>query len=423
VSPPRAARRAAAAILLLALLARPAAAFEQRFTGFLSLRGIAVDGERPWLDRGLGKLRFGDDDEPVAFGSANLSYRARFTPTFTLHASATAYGDGDHAVDLDEAYLEWKPVPRSVWRWQARGGAFHAPFSLENTEPGWRSPFTVSSSAVNTWLGEELRTIGAEAQVTHAGAPSGSAHDFTVLGGLFRGDDPAGALLTWRGWSLSDRQTGLFEGLPLARLPAFAPGGSFYPVQGDVEHPFREIDGASGYYGGVQWDYVQRSRLRLQHWDNRGDPLTINLHDQQWAWRTRFDHAAWHLRLPASIDVITQYLWGDTEMDGFDGPLVFARYRAGFLLVSHEFGRQRASLRYDRFRVDDRDSTPDDPNDETGHAWTAAWFLAGERTKYGSWRVGAEYLQVASWRPARTLFGDDAHQDERSLQLLAEWKY
>jgi hypothetical protein len=416
------ATRRAAGTLLLALAALPAAAFEQRFTAFVSLRGIAVDGERSWLDGGLGKLRYGDDDEPIGLGAANVSYRARFTPTVSFHGSATAYGDGDHAIDLDEAFLEWKPVPRSAWRWQARAGAFHAPFSLENTEPGWRTPYTISSSALNTWLGEELRTIGGELQLTHAGAHAGSPHDFTLLGALYRANDPAGALLSWRGWALSDRQTGLFERLPLAPLPGFTDTGSF-PPQGDFEEPFREIDHRTGYYAGAQWDYLQRSRLRVQRYDNCGDPGALTLAGQQWAWRTRFEHVAWHLRLPRDTELIAQHAWGNTEMDGFTGPLVDADFRASFLLLSHSFERQRVSVRYDRFAVEDRDPTPDDPNDETGHAWTAAWFLAGERTRYGSWRVGAEYLQVASWRPARTLFGNDAHQDERSLQLLAEWKY
>ena len=31
---------------------------------------------------------------------------------------------------------------------------------MENTGPLWTSPYTISSSAINTWLGEELRAGG-----------------------------------------------------------------------------------------------------------------------------------------------------------------------------------------------------------------------------------------------------------------------
>ena len=96
---------------------------------------------------------------------------------------------------------------------------------------------------------------------------------------------------------------------------------------------------------------------------------------------------------------------------------------AAFLLLSHELGSQRLSIRYDRFAVDDRDATPDDPNAETGSAWTAAWFWTAQRAARGGWRVGAEAMQVQSWRPARRLLGDAPRQRERSLQLVAEWRF
>jgi hypothetical protein len=416
--------RARAALVALALWAVGAGAahgFEQQLQALVSLRGVAADGETSWLDRGLGKLRFDDRDEPLALGAVALDYRAVLLPTVTAHATATAYGDGQHVIDLDEAYLAWRPVPHSSWKWQLRGGAFHAPFSLENTDIGWTSPYTVSSSALNSWFGEELRTIGGEVQLTHLGAPAGSPHDVSVVGALFRANDPAGALLSWRGWAIGDRQTGLTERLPLADLPAFRPTGSF-PPQGDFEEPFHEIDERTGWYAGVQWDYLQRSRLRLQRYDNRGNPAAIDLYGQQWAWRTEFDHAGWQLRLPGDVELIAQYAWGSTEMDGYTGPLVYADFDAGFLLLSRAFGRQRLSARYDDFAVSDQDTTPDDPNAEHGHAWTLAWFLQAGDWAGGHWRVGAEGLQVDSWRPARRLLGDAPSQRERQLQLVLEWR-
>ena len=43
-----------------------------------------------------------------------------------------------------------------------KAGAFFPTISLENDDIGWTSPYTLSASAINTWIGEELRTIGTE---------------------------------------------------------------------------------------------------------------------------------------------------------------------------------------------------------------------------------------------------------------------
>lgn len=414
-------RAAVGAALLLVATASAARAIEQEVRGLVSLRLFDVDTTRSWVDGGLGKLRFDDHDTPVDVGAAIVAYQARLTPTLAARAVASAYADGPGSLlDLDEAYLEWRPVPRSAWKLLARGGAFHAPLSLENTGVGWTSPYTISYSAVNSWFGEELRTIGVDAQLTHDGAPSGSPHDWTALLGVFRGNDPAGALLTWRGWAIGDRPTRLFERLPLAPLPAFGADGLFF-VQEQFEEPFHEFDGRTGFYAGAQWDYLDRSRVRLQHYDNRGDALVAK--DGQWTWRTEFDHVGWHLRLPTGTELITQAVRGETEMDGFDGPFVYADFGAWFALVSHAWGRQRATVRYDDFWVDDKDAIAGDPNDEDGHAWTAAWFLEGRRSRWGSWRAGVEALRIRSWRPAREILGEPARRTEKSLQLVGEWRF
>jgi hypothetical protein len=409
------------ATMLAAGFAMPAAAVEQDLSGLVSLRLFGVDGAPSWVAAGLGKLRFDADDEPLQLGGATLDYRARFTPVLSLRAVASARGDAiGSLVDLDEAYLELRPVPRSAWRLLARAGAFHAPLSLENTGVGWTSPYTLSYSSVNGWFGEELRTIGLELQATHAGAAGGSPHDLGLLLGAFRANDPAGALLTWRGWALGDRPTRLFERLPLAPLPAFGADGLFF-VQEAFEEPFHEFDGRTGYYVGGQWDYLDRSRLRLQRYDNRADPTVAS--QGQWAWLTRFHHLGWHLRLPAGNEAIVQVVRGDTEMAGFDEPFVLADFGAAFLLLSHAWQRQRVSVRYDDFWVDDLDAIAGDPNDEDGHAWTAAWFLDGPRGARGSWRVGVEALRVVSRRPARAILGTPVRQRESSLQLVGEWRF
>ena len=47
--------------------------------------------------------------------------------------------------------------------WSVKAGAFFPTISLENDDLGWTSPYTLTPSAINSWIGEELRTIGSEA--------------------------------------------------------------------------------------------------------------------------------------------------------------------------------------------------------------------------------------------------------------------
>ena len=99
-------------------------------------------------------------------------------------------------------------------------GAFFPPISLENDGIGWTSRWTLTPSAINSWVGEELRTIGAELRVEHRG----DAGTFSAQAALFGRNDPAGELLAARGWSMGDLTSGLGAVLrnPCLRAVAFA---------------------------------------------------------------------------------------------------------------------------------------------------------------------------------------------------------
>jgi len=399
------------------------AAPEVELHGSVDLRLLASDSDHVWLDEGLEKQRFAAGDEPVQLGAALADLRVGLTSALDLRATAAIYDDSGAAIDPIEAYFELHPEPRSAWRWRLKGGAFYPPVSLANTDLGWTSPYTLSFSAIDTWIGEEVRGLGIEVEMTHLGSPTGSAHDVGLVGSAFRSNDPAGALLSWRGWSLGDRQTGWLERLPLADLPAFRPTGSF-PPQEAYEEPFVELDDRVGFYVGAQWDVLERSRVRLLHYDNRGDPAVIG--GGQWAWHTEFDHIGWRLRPRAGTEIIVQALSGDTEMDGFTGPLVYVEFQAASVLLSGVHGAHRASLRVDLFSVTDEDTTLDDPNAEHGRAWTVAYFYAPEgrlQPRYGSWRFGLELLRIDSDRSARRLFGEPARRSENSLQASFAWRF
>ncbi len=405
----------------LAAPARPAAAAEHLFSGILDLRLFSSNADAPWLGGGLDKLRLGRADEPLALGQALIEYRGRWSETVSAKVTAALYDGQERPVNLTEAYLEYAPVPRSAWRLRARAGAFYPPVSLANTSTGWTSPYTLSFSAIDTWIAEEVRIGGAEVEARHLGRFTGSSDDIAFTAAAFQANDPAGALISWRGWALHERQTGLFETLPLANLPAFADTGSF-PPQESFEKPFVELDHRWGYYAAAEWNHLESWRVRALHYDNLGDPSII--HAGQWGWRTRFDHFGWQWRPAPHTELLAQALLGTTEMEGFTGPLVYARFWSAYLLASRALGRHRWSARLDVFGVRDEDHTPDDPNREHGHALTLAYFFTlVDPAHWGAWRLGAESLFVWSDRPARRLFASAGARAERSLQLVVQYQF
>ena len=64
--------------------------------------------------------------------------------------------------------MPWKPISAGIRAadgdvsWSVKTGAFFPTISLENDDLGWTSPYTLTPSAINSWIGEELRTIGSE---------------------------------------------------------------------------------------------------------------------------------------------------------------------------------------------------------------------------------------------------------------------
>src|SRR5215467_7194125 len=140
----------------------------------LDVRLVSSDGQRSFTEGGLGTLRYDSDHSGLQLGRARLALSQPFGEVWSVRLDASAWGDGDrNPVDLTEAYLQFRPYPFSGWRFRLKTGAFYAPISLENRASGWESPYTLSYSAINTWVGEELRTLGAEGQLDWLGTRTG----------------------------------------------------------------------------------------------------------------------------------------------------------------------------------------------------------------------------------------------------------
>ena len=379
--------------------------------GYIEARAVATGQTRGWEDGGLGKLRFGSAAGGGRRALAKLEGAAvgrvmfGFDWTGFIHVAAN---EEQHVpVDVVEAYLQYKPAPKGRVRFSARTGVFIPPISLENTGLAWTSPYTISSSAINSWVGEELKTIGGEATASYRAEDI----NFQVSGAAFVANDPAGTQLAWRGWSLHDREAGLFDRLALAPVRITRPGARLFR-QAPTEEPFHEIDNRVGYYAHFLADHVDYGQVTALWYDNNANDRALKF--GQWAWRTKFWTFGYKVTLPSDIDVLAQVMKGGTTVvtpPGAPSAVVHTNFWAAYLLASKAFGRHRFSLRLDRFGTNDKDTSLDD-NNEHGTAVTAAYVLRPAPRQ----RLTLEALYVKSHRPERTHLGLPIRAGEAQFQ-------
>lgn len=388
-------------------IADAAVAQDFQLHGYLDARSQWNSSEtRSWVDGGTGKPAFGRDDALVQPGGAALAARWQLTPSLTGVASLQWQPRTSPGVGLLDAYLRYRPVSTTRWRWSARVGAFFPPVSLENDAVGWTSPWTLTPSAINSWVGEELRTIGAELRVEHRHANGTLELGFAA----FKYNDPAGELLASRGWAMGDVTSALNTRLrqpdaysPVARTPV--------PVRFE---PFVETDGKPGWHADARWQSTSGRKLTLLRYDNRANPETFQLQDGRrvFSWRTRFWALGGELPLGRAV-LVAQLMDGSTAFEPVPGRYLDTRFHAGYLLAGWERGAWRPAIRVDMFSLRQLPDTLAAPLSEHGHALTAALsWRPSERI-----RVTGEVLRVDSARNQRLREGLSARQVETQVQL------
>jgi hypothetical protein len=377
----------------------------------------------PWTNGGEGKLRFAEDTG-LAGNHLAAEYRGRITDTLRVKTVLDYADDASAGVDLSEAYLEWRPVPTSSNQHTVRFGAFYPPFSLENGDVAWASPFSTSWSGINTWLGEEIRPLGAEWRVRRRLGFAGSPHEVGGFVSAFYGNDPAGTLLFWRGFALHDRQTRLNDKLPMPPMPVYGAGGGIVGVREQGVEPIEEIDDAPGYYAGIEWRYARRALVQLAAYDNRADPDSFR--DGQWGWNTRFGHLAAQIDLPGGFGLMSQWMAGATywltgvTAAGLRTPfteLVDDEFEASFLMLTKRLATpHRVSVRYDTF---DFAREAEDLTIDSGQAWTVAY----EFEATSSLALAFEWLTIESTRDLWPLFyGLPRDATERQFRLKLNYR-
>lgn len=403
------------AVLLSLLAACPLAVLAQDFAvhAYLDGRLVAAPGETSWVNGGLGKTRFGGGGVGAKFGGAAVVGTAQITPALLSLADIQFQTSDRPTVDVIEAYLRYRPVSLTRWRWSVQAGAFVPPVSLENDAVGWTSPWTLTPSAINSWVGEELRAFGTEARLEWRG----DASTYELRTALFRRNDPAGNLLAIRGWSLSDLTYGL--GSRLREPDAMARQEGERPPQ--RYDPFQKIGDRWGWYADLGWRLPGEGRLNLMRYDNRADPAAHTVYggnDRVFAWHTYF----WSLGASADtgpVHWIAQAIDGGTVIEPIPGRQFETGFRAAFLLAGWNRGTWRPTLRVEHFSTRSPPGSDGRHRGEHGNAITAAlnW-------RPRDWlRLTAEVLRIDSVRTQRAAFGLVPATTVTQAQLSARLLY
>lgn len=378
--------------------------FETEPEGWLRLRGVfdvrVARGGRAssWTDKGAGKGRYGgrstlgEETRVTRLSFAQLALELEATLPWEVRAHAQLNWEPDSYNDdrplLIEAFLrrEWGEWERG---WGLQVGVMNSPLSLEHTGPAVTSLYTLTPSALSTWVWEEGRIVGAAVDWWRVMA---NGARFSLLFGSGFGPDLMGRLLAVRGWVLSDALAGVNSTAPL-------------PVRAPAMSIFDERDHRPALYTlATVTDEREILSVRLGYFDNLGDQGTTGV------WETRFGTAGVILRPLGRLELLAQYMNGVAMVRDAANDINFSGF---YVLAAFGYRNHRATVRYDAFRTNDFDGAPFFR--EHGDGVTLAYFF-----EFGlHHRVGFEYMFLHSHRPI--LFRGDPSDD--GWQLSYRFRY
>jgi hypothetical protein len=381
-------RLVSAFCILHSAFALAASAQSFKLLGFLSGREAYVNAQPSWTRGGFGRFDVGADSSgDHAFRSTAVAQiGAEWSPAtwLTAHAQVLARrepsGTQGKRFGVVEAYADLHTD-----RFRFRAGQFFLPTSRENTDPLWTSPYTMTWSAINTWMGQEVRPIGADLQV--------SPSFYATLGATaFRGNDTMGTLPAGRGWTFGNR------------LSVYDEDVAVPPPQGSTKPFGPDLDGKWGFSERIRLQIPEKATLQVTHLDNRAELIERR---GQIPWDTKFNHVGAQLGTSGPSTLAAEWLSGDTTV-GFPGGTFTLHFRTVYLLGSYKTGHERVSARIERFST----SAPD-----RGHAVTVAWFHeSNDHTRYG-----LELVKVEGNYPGASDIGFDVNTG--GSMITAEVRY
>jgi hypothetical protein len=395
-------------VLFLLASSSPALAVDFHFDGYVDLRLIVPSNQESWQHGMLGKLRYGAEDNKPELRMAEAVGQAVVLITPELMGLAVIRIEPEQRTFFDflEAYMRYRPVSTTPWRWSVKAGAFFPPVSLENTELGWTSPWTLTPSAINTWVGEELRTIGLEGMLEWRS----EARTISFMASIYGWNDPAGILVADRGWALHDRVTGLID---RPREPDVIAYATHVP-EPLYTYEVLEIDDRPGWYAAASWDETSLGKLNLIYYNNEADPKAVR---KQIAWRTDF----WNVGVSTQIGNVTllaQALTGETLIVPSKFFFSDTVFQSAYLLAGWTISENwRAAARVDVFSNSEERPFAAGNMSEHGNALTAAV----NYLPYDWLRLTAEAIRVESTRGQRTIEHLNPHAVENQIQFSARF--
>jgi hypothetical protein len=373
--------------------------------GFIEFRVAAADGEGSWIEEGFGKTRFSGDESVEGLARGIVLWRPHLGWNLDGYLTIEADTQLDPVIDVVEAYVTYRSPPSQGWRFSGRAGVFYPPISLEHDGAAWTTTNTITPSAINSWVSEEVKVVGAEASARRRFGDQ----ELMARLALFGFNDTSGTLLAFRGWALGDLMAGVGSEMEL-------PSSMVYQ---DATRPTFELDDRIGYYAQLQYRPAQNVSTDLLFYDNRGDRISDS--NGQTNWETRFLSFGARIAFDEDTRLLAQAMsgrtiWGERTPMGY---WVDVDFNAAYALLAHDIGRHSVAGRVDYFEIGDNSFADIDNNDEEGWAATATYqFELSPEV-----RLAVEGLHVSSDRPSRVYQALDPEQAQTVLQTSVELSF
>lgn len=405
--------------LVCATICFNAFSVESSIKGLVDIRASVVNGAdnaESYLTGDYGKFRYSDGTN-FSLGQLGLHYQLEWQNQWSVNLVGNGFADShDIAFGLTEAYGQYKGLPTaSGWRFQSKIGVYYPQISLENIATAWSTPYSLTSSTINNWIGEELRNTGINIKFEKLGKATKSPHSVSLELDVFQNNDSAGAMLSWHGWTVGSRQTLLSERLIVQDFPA---RNGMLAEQAAESDPFIELDNRWGVNVTGQWRYQNNFKMSVGFYDNQAEKGLVE--NGQYTWTTSFIHAGFKYQITKGWELMGQYMSGSTLMTSPTFIRVVDNdFDSQFLMLRRFWGKHHIALRIEDFNVDDRDETLGDNNNESGNALSFAYRYSLNRQNF----LLAEYTAVDSHRASRQYQHQPIKLKEQQYQVAYRYYF